>query len=187
MFFYIKELASKIGVYMIHKFNDLLNEYDNYSFNKTELNNIQDHAYQIPIIEFYSYEYDINMVKSNNFFNHIYKNKIKTIFKVNGSYKLSQTQKYRFLDARHYCPANFNLDTYIKAYTGKCEKYGFPYEKLTSVEILKIKIKDLTYKYFNSSLVKHIYLDNHYRTLGDKLILFKKECKQNKLNTLMDL
>ena len=29
MFMYIKELASKIGVYMINKFKDLLNEYDN--------------------------------------------------------------------------------------------------------------------------------------------------------------
>ena len=38
-------------------------------------------------------------------------------------------QNYRFVDARHYFPANYNLDTYIKAYTGKCEKYVFPYKK----------------------------------------------------------
>ena len=42
MFIYIKELASKIGAYMINKFKDLLNEYDNYLFKKTEINNIQD-------------------------------------------------------------------------------------------------------------------------------------------------
>ena len=76
---------------MINKFKDLLNEYDNYSFNKTELNNIQDYADQVPIIGFNSGKYDINMVTSFNFFNHIHENKIKTIFKGNGSYKLLQT------------------------------------------------------------------------------------------------
>ena len=159
---------------MINKFKVLLNEYDNYSFNKTEINNIQDYAYQVPIIGFNSGKYDINMIKSFNFFNHIYENKIKTIFEVNGQYKLLQTQNYRFLDARHYCPANFNLDTYIKAYTGKCEKFVFPYEKLTSVEVLKMKIEDLTYEDFNSSLKKNNILDNHYRTRtsGDGLMLF---------------
>ena len=92
------------------------------------------------------------MVKSFNFFNHIYENKSKTIYKGNGSYKLLQTQNYKFLDAGHYCPANYNLDTYIKAFTGKCEKFVFPYNKLTSVKILKIKIDDLTYEDFNFSL-----------------------------------
>ena len=48
---------------MINKFKDLLNEYDNYLFNKTKLNNIQDYAYQVPIIGFNSGKYDINMVK----------------------------------------------------------------------------------------------------------------------------
>ena len=100
---------------MFNKFSDLLNEYDDYSVNKTEINNIQDYAYQVPIVGFNSSKYDINLVKSFNFFNHIYDNTIKTIFKDHGSYKLLQTQNYRFLDARHYCPANFNLDTYIKA------------------------------------------------------------------------
>ena len=122
MFIYIKELASKIGFYFINKFKGLVNEYDNYLFNNTEINNIQDYAYQVLIIIFNSNKYDINKVNSFNFFNHIYEYKIKTIFKANGSYKLLQTQNYRFLDARHYCPANFNLDTYITAYTGKCKK-----------------------------------------------------------------
>ena len=53
MYIYIKELASKIGAYLINKLKDLLNEYDNYSFNKTEINNIQDYAYQVPIIGLY--------------------------------------------------------------------------------------------------------------------------------------
>ena len=67
MFIYIKELALKIGIYIINKFKHLLNEYDNYSFNKTELNNIQDYAYQVSIREFNNGKYDINMVKSFNF------------------------------------------------------------------------------------------------------------------------
>ena len=33
-----------------------------------------------------------------------------------------------FLDARYYCRANFNLDTYIKVNIWKCEKFVFPYE-----------------------------------------------------------
>ena len=84
--------------------------------------------------------------------------------------------------------------------------FFFPYENLTSVEVLKIKLKDLTYEDFNFSLKKNNILDNHYRTRssctdltqslwlpdqrscsGDGLILFNKECKQNKLITLMDL
>ena len=63
MFIYIKELASNIGAYIINKFKDFLNEYDNYLFNKTEINNIQDYAYQVSIIGFNSGKYDINMVK----------------------------------------------------------------------------------------------------------------------------
>ena len=47
---------------MINKFKDLLNEYDNYSINKTGINNIQDYAYQVLIIAFKSGKYDINMV-----------------------------------------------------------------------------------------------------------------------------
>ena len=50
-----------------------------------------------------------------------------------------------------------------------------------------MKIDDVTYEDFNSSLTKNNILDNHYRTSGEGLILFNKECKQNKLTTLMDL
>ena len=119
------------------------------------------------------------MVKSFNFFNYIYENKINTIFKCNCSYKLLQTQNYRFLNARHYCPANFNLDTYIKAYTKKCEKFVFPYEKLTFVKVLKIKLKDVTYEDFNSSLKINNILDNHYRTRTSSPDL--TQCSKNKL------
>ena len=56
------------------------------------------------------------MIKSFSFFNHIRDNKINSIFKENKSYKLIQTKNYRFLDARHYCPSTFNLDSFIKTY-----------------------------------------------------------------------
>ena len=52
---------------MINKFLNLLNDYDKYANNKREFNNIQDYAYQVPIIGFNSGKYDINMVKSFNF------------------------------------------------------------------------------------------------------------------------
>ena len=76
MFIYIKGLASKIGTYMIIKFKDLLNQYDNYSFNKTKINNIQNYAYLVQIIKFNIRKYKINMVKSFNFINHINENTI---------------------------------------------------------------------------------------------------------------
>ena len=82
MFIYIKELASKIGVHMINKFKELVNEYNSFSNNLQEINSIQNYAYQVPIIGFNSGTYDINMVKSFNFFNHIYENKIKLYLKV---------------------------------------------------------------------------------------------------------
>ena len=65
---------------MINKFQTLLNNYYNYLFNKIEINNIKDYAYQVPIIGFNSGKYDINIVKSFNFFNHVYENNIKTIY-----------------------------------------------------------------------------------------------------------
>ena len=56
--------------------------------------------------------------------------------------------------------------------------------------MLKIKIENLTYEDFNSSLKKNNILNNHYKTRlsnpGKCLILFKKECKQNKITTLLD-
>ena len=63
----------------------------------------------------------------------------------------------------------------------------FHIKKNTSVKVLKMKIEDLTYEDFNSSLKMNNMLDNHYLTSGDGLILFKKECNQNKLTTLIDL
>ena len=71
----------------------------------------------------------------------------------------------------------------------------FPYEKITSVEVIKTKIEDLTYEDFNSSLKKNNILYNHYKVgqssppniPGNRLIQFKKECKQNKITTLLDL
>ena len=75
---------------------------------------------------------------------------------------------------------------YINTYSGKCEKYVFFYEQITSVKVWNMKIEDLTFENFNSSLKSNDIFDNHYRTFGDWLILFKNECKQNKLTTLMD-
>ena len=49
-----------------------------------------------------------------------------------------------------------------------------------------MKIEDLKYDDFNSSL-KNNLLDNHYNSLNNGLMLFKKECKQNSLTTLMNL
>ena len=59
-------------------------------------------------------------------------------------------------DAWHYRPANFNLNTYILAYTGKCEKYVFLYEKNKFVKDWKIKYDDFKYNDLNSLLQKKI-------------------------------
>ena len=66
MFNYIKKLVSKINVYTINKFKDLLNDYDKYANNKREFSNIQDNAYQVPIIGFSSGKYDNYMALKNH-------------------------------------------------------------------------------------------------------------------------
>ena len=72
----------KVRSLIINNFKDLSNEYDHYSFNKTEINNIQDYAYQVPIIRFNNGNYDINMVKSFIFFIIFMKIKLKLYLKV---------------------------------------------------------------------------------------------------------
>ena len=92
------------------------------------------------------------MIKSFTFFNYIKDNKINCIFRGNDTYKLIHSENYRFFDARLYCTATFIFDSYIKAYTGKCQKYVFLYEKITSTEILKMILDELTHDDFNSLL-----------------------------------
>ena len=162
MFDYFDILTKKIGGEMLTKYFNLINTLEGMGY-KRQSKLVEEYALQVPILGFNSGKYDINLVKIYDFMKCLLDRKIEKIFKGNGVYKLIQTEHFRILDARLYCPANFSLDMYISTYVKGAKKFIFPYEKITSFKVLDELIVNLKLEDFNSKLKNNNSLVNHYQ------------------------
>src|SRR5438552_1248990 len=79
-----------------------------------------------------------------------------------------------------YCAAGTNLKSFIKAFTGKDQKFFFPYELLDSYDKLDMLVSNLKYENFYSNLTKE-------NITKDDFELVLKVSKENNLINLRDL
>lgn len=131
---------------IVKRLKYIYREYIDILYNKKE-NKILSELYQwikqVPVIGFNSSMYDLNVLRSK-LIQSLYNNNIKinNIIKQGKKYKSINTDKFHFLDIKAYLSPNWNLETFINAYTNKkkikdCSKGVFPYEWFTDLNKLK--------------------------------------------------
>ena len=116
---------------------------------------------QLPIVGFNSGFYGLNLIKSyllKSLQRFVSFSSIKCI-KRNTRFLLLSTPNLRFMDCSHFVAAGTSLDKFLKAYGSEVSKFFFPYEHLTSFEILQ-ETSLPPYEAFVSSLKNENVLEN---------------------------
>ena len=93
---------------------------------------------QLPIVGFNSGFYDLNLIKPHllkSLQRFVTLSSIKCI-KRNARFLLLSTPNLRFIDCSHFVAAGTSLDKFLKAYGSEVNKFFFPYEHLTSFDVL---------------------------------------------------
>ena len=103
---------------------------------ETLINRLEEFCAELPVIGFNSQKYDINCMRTPLIRHLLKHDKIKFTIKRDNVMKCIKTQNLKFLDILNYIAPGFNYENFIKAFHCKMEKGFFPYEYVTSLEIL---------------------------------------------------
>ena len=120
---------------------------------------------QLPVVGFNSGFYDLNLIKPyllKSLQRFVSLSSIKCI-KRNTRFLLLSTPNLRFMDCSHFVAAGTSLDKFLKAYGSEVSKFFFPYEHLTSFEVLQEPSLP-PYEAFFSSLKNENVLENEINT-----------------------
>ena len=80
---------------------------------------------------------------------------------------LLSTPNLRFIDRSHFVAAGTSLEKFLKAYGSEVSKFFFPYEHLTSFEVLQ-ETSLPPYEAFFSSLKNEMVLENEINSFVQK-------------------
>jgi hypothetical protein len=179
-------LVERIGELMRNKMKILIDTIKEFSDNinkdsgrTSEINDINEYCNSVPVIGFNTGKYDINVLNKYGFIGEILKRDDKPFVIKNGKqYKQIRIKTMNFIDQILYCAGGTNLKSFIKEYTGKDQKFVFPYEKFTSLSFLDRPVNTLTVNDFESSLKgKNTLFDMRDKEMEEK---YKKFCSLNK-------
>lgn len=138
---------------------------------------------ELPIIGFNSQKYDINCMRAPLIRFLLKHDKIQFAIKRNNVMKCIKTQNLKFLDILNFIAPGFTYESFIKAYNCEMEKGFFPYEYVTSLEILnettlpphdafysRLKQSNISVQEYNQC--KRVWDQLKMKTLKDYLIYY---------------
>ena len=120
------------------------------------------HLAVIPVIGFNSGSYDLNVMKGP-LLKHLHDNdKIQFTIKRDSRLQCIQTDKFKFLDMINYLAPGTSYAKYLKAFNVSSQKGFFPYEYVTSLDVLE-ETSLPPHEAFFSSLTKSNISKEDYR------------------------
>ena len=120
------------------------------------------HLAVIPVIGFNSGSYDLNVMKGP-LLKHLHDNdKIQFTIKRDSRLQCIQTDKFKFLDMINYLAPGTSYAKYLKAFNVSSQKGFFPYEYVTSLDVLE-ETSLPPHEAFYSSLTRSNISEEDYR------------------------
>ena len=162
------------------------------------------YLHELPIVGFNSSVYDLNLVKTAFFESLVashtcersdqddtindgeseeIESPIKFIIKNNNEYKCVATERFKFLDVKHYIAPGFSYAKYLTAFESSQPKGFFPYEHIISLQQLQetqLPPKDAFYSSLKGcgisdeeyAFCQRIWVENDMKTLKDFLVWY---------------
>ena len=141
----------------------------------------QAYLQELIVLGFNSSNYDINLIKPL-LIQQIYQ-KIQFVIKKANCYQCIKTDKFRFLDIRHFLAPGFSYKNFLTAYGCQQQKFFFPYEFMDDIAKLNFPhVPD--HKHFHSrltntnitqeeyELVKQTWEARNWKSLRDLLVFY---------------
>ena len=144
---------------------------------------LKDHLAELPVVSFNGQKYDLNVIRAPLIRHLCQTDQIKFAIKRNNCMKCIKTNKLKFVDATNYIAPGFSYESFLKAYNCSVQKGYFPYEYITSLDMLDAAILP-PHSAFYSSLrqsnithdeydyCKKIWRDHNMETMRDFLIWY---------------
>jgi hypothetical protein len=144
---------------------------------------------QLPVYGFNSRKYDLALNSKHGLFQAILRldptlKKTKScsvLTKGTNNFTLLSTPKLRLQDLQNYVAANTSLRSLYKSVLGIDEKGDIPYEGITSLDCLKMLVREIPMSWFESKL-KDVSSEEVKRTYEKFMVM----CSLNGLRTLRD-
>jgi G:T-mismatch repair DNA endonuclease (very short patch repair protein)/DNA-directed RNA polymerase subunit RPC12/RpoP len=137
----------------------------------------------IPVVGFNSGSYDLNVIKPPLLRIFHETGKIHFSIKRNSRLQCLQTDKFKFLDMINYLTPGTSYKNYLKAFDVSTSKGYFPYDYITSLEILqetslppreafynKLKGKELSEKKY--AICQNVWRTKNMKTMKDFLVWY---------------
>ncbi len=147
-------------------FNLIIDRYkeDKYCSKKTHVRfvkRLQDYLNQIPVLSFNGGKYDINLIKE--YFFDQFSTDLKDIstIKKGNNYMAIFTPSFKFLDIVNYLAAGTSYKNFLELFQCSESKPPFPYDYLTSLDVLNETSLPSQESFFNS-LTNQSISDNDY-------------------------
>ena len=123
---------------------------------------LETYCSQLPVLGFNSSKYDLNLIKRKLAMHlNLIEEEDKFIMKKGNSYMCIATPQFKVLDITQFIAPGYSYDKFLKAYNASAHKGFFPYEYVTSVEILDEESLPPLDK-FHSSLKLHNVLESEW-------------------------
>ena len=123
---------------------------------------LETYCSQLPVLGFNSSKYDLNLIKQKLAIHlNLIEEEDKFIVKKGNSYMCIATPQFKFLDITQFIAPGYSYDKFLKAYNASARKGFFPYEYITSVEILDEETLPPLDKFY-SSLKQHNVLESEW-------------------------
>ena len=141
----------------------------------------------LPVMSFNGVAYDIPLIRQH-LIRYLLQNKqsINFTVKKGNKYMCIQTDKLRFLDVMNYLAPGFSYDQYIKAMGVEGEKFYWPYDIFTSMDVLdrtelprheefysQMKQRNITLEEYEQC--KKIWKEKNMSSLRDLLVYYNNE------------
>ena len=157
----------------------------NYQFNSIGnlMEKLKAHFAELPVVSFNGQKYDLNVIRAP-LIRHLCKtDQIKFAIKRNSCMKCIKTHKLKFVDATNYIAPGFSYENFLKAYNCSVQKGYFPYEYITSLDMLNepalpphsafySSLKQSNISLEEYDYCKEIWTHHNMQTLRDFLIWY---------------
>ena len=146
---------------------------------------------QVPVIGFNSSKYDILLCRTEftkNMGLYVSENEKQTyVIKKGETYPSISNENFIFLDLLNFLAPGFSYSQFLKAYNVEEKKLFFPYEYISSIEVLNETALPPIGEAWYSTLKNKSVLDDNICSEKENYEFVKKQWREKKMKTLWDL